>query len=389
MYFTNYEEKYKKYKNKYQKLKNKFNDTKVNLNSATEILNGCAKEILNGSAKEILNGGAKEILNSGAKEILNSGAKEILNGGAKEILNGGECVILPNPEDEDFNAENLLDLCPNERITIQNKCYNIRGLYKWIIKKKNNLLPSTQTNITFEEKQRLRQAYIALSALPVPLTPALYPYLTYSQLPIYVTLNKSHLQKNKYEEEIKNNYSDDDYASSIYKIPECFTEFIYRHLEEMRIRILKISGFGRRSNKDNMFLTVSDPGTGRYYIDIWKVTPGQYFGIENVFNLYIGNRNVVRRGEYRIFASNIIIEFAHRNNDHNIDYPDLDFNLALWLGIKITIKSFVYDYDTDCDTFSFDLKYRHKQICYNRLKFHNYYSKNIQKRWRRSYGWNV
>ena len=57
--------------------------------------------------------------------------------GIKDTLSGGECDSLPNPEDADFDAENLLDLCPDERITIQNKCYNIRSIYKWIITKNN------------------------------------------------------------------------------------------------------------------------------------------------------------------------------------------------------------------------------------------------------------
>ena len=57
-------------------------------------------------------------------------------GGAKGTLYGGDCDPLPNPEEEDFvSKENLLDLCPEERITIQNKCYEVRSLYRWIITK--------------------------------------------------------------------------------------------------------------------------------------------------------------------------------------------------------------------------------------------------------------
>jgi hypothetical protein len=72
---------------------------------------------------------------------------------------GGECDSPPNPEEEDFALNNLLDLCPDERITIQNKCYKVRSLYTWIITNNQNILPNLYTAITFEEKQRLIQAH--------------------------------------------------------------------------------------------------------------------------------------------------------------------------------------------------------------------------------------
>jgi hypothetical protein len=100
----NYEKKYLKYKNKYQILKNQYDST-------------------------------------------------------KNILSGGECIPLPNPEEEDFLAQNLLDLCPNERITIQNKCYDIRSLYELVIKRGNTMLPGTITRITEAEKEKLKKEY--------------------------------------------------------------------------------------------------------------------------------------------------------------------------------------------------------------------------------------
>jgi Leucine-rich repeat (LRR) protein len=114
--FKSYEKKYKKYKNKYKILKKQL-----------------------GSVQEIL-------------------------------LNGGECISLPNAEEDDLFGKNLLDLCPEERITIQNKCYEVRSLYKWIITDNHNILPSTQTEITVEEKQSLIQAYEALPKIPNILT---------------------------------------------------------------------------------------------------------------------------------------------------------------------------------------------------------------------------
>ncbi len=82
LYSKNYENKYKKYKSKYQILKNQL-----------------------GNIKYTLSGGVQRILNA--------------------------YNMLPNPEEEDIiTTQNLLDLCPDERITIQNKYYAIRSLYK-------------------------------------------------------------------------------------------------------------------------------------------------------------------------------------------------------------------------------------------------------------------
>ena len=127
----NYEQKYKKYKKKYKILKSHISGT-------------------------LLNGGAKGTL---------------LNGGAKGTLNGGDCSPLPNPEEDDFSTTNsLLDLCPEERITIQNKCYEVRSLYRWIITDNKSILPGIQITITEEEKQRLIQEYDELSKIPNILT---------------------------------------------------------------------------------------------------------------------------------------------------------------------------------------------------------------------------
>ena len=115
----NYEQKYKKYKNKYQILKSHI---------------------------------------SGTKDILLPKVHSV---------NGGACDPLPNPEEEDLlSTQNLLDLCPEERITIQNKCYEIRNLYKWIIEGNHKKLPTTQTEITPEDKQRLIEAYKKLLLVP-------------------------------------------------------------------------------------------------------------------------------------------------------------------------------------------------------------------------------
>jgi hypothetical protein len=298
------------------------------------------------------------------------------------ILNGGECDSLPNPEEEDFvSKENLLDLCPDERITIQNKCYEVRSLYELVIKHGNLILPGTITRITEEEKEKLKKEYkLLLQAYKKNKFGKYLSFLNYKQLPVYVTLDRSHLRPEKYEKEIENKYTIE--GLNILEIPLCVTENIYTELIAQRRRIIKISGFGNRPDIDNMFLTVSDPGTFRYSIDIWKVNLITK-NLENKFNLNIGNWNVIRRNEYLLFASNINI-VLYRNYNYLIDSPNLTFDSALWRGIIITVRSFVvgHNYDTDCDTFSFDLKYRriryerdHK-ICYNRLQFHNNKSKN-------------
>ena len=73
---------------------------------------------------------------------------------------GGECMQLPNADEDDIiSGKNLLDLCPEERITIQNKCYSITNLYEWIIIRNHNVLPLTQTEITFQEKEKLIKEY--------------------------------------------------------------------------------------------------------------------------------------------------------------------------------------------------------------------------------------
>ena len=74
---------------------------------------------------------------------------------------------MPNRDDQDFNTyENLSDLQPNERITIQGKCYNVRSLYEWIITGNNVELPETRNSINEKERQALINAYRILEQLP-------------------------------------------------------------------------------------------------------------------------------------------------------------------------------------------------------------------------------
>ena len=301
------------------------------------------------------------------------------------ILSGGECDSLPNPEDEDFYAYNLLDLCSDERITIQNKCYNIRGIYEWIITRNNPLLPGSITKITEAEKIRLKKMYKILTRPP----PAAYlSFLSYDKLPVYIRVDNNDLLNNNhmYKKKIKEKYEED--GLGLYEIPRCVTENIYNQVVALTNRVIKILGFGRRPDIDNMFLTVSDPGTGRYNIDIWKVDLITK-NLENKFNLNIGNWNVVDRNDYIMFASNISIYFLHIPRDRIIlsiyNSPNLTFADALkYIGLKININSFVKGYDIDCEKLSFEIHERGRgrwNIDYNKVDFHNYLSKIKNRRY--------
>jgi hypothetical protein len=336
MYYNskNYEQKYKKYKNKYLELKNQFTRDKY-------------------------------------------------------TLNGGECDSLPNTAEEDFvSRENLLDLCPDERITIQNKCYEVRSLYRWIITKNNNILPGTQTRINELEKERLKQMYKILTRPP----PRNYlSFLSYDQLPVYVRVHNNDLLNNNhmYKRNINEIYK--LIGLGMLEIPYCVTKNIYDQVVALTNRVIKILGFGRRPDIDNMFLTVSDPGTGRYNIDIWKVDLITK-NLEKKFHLNIGNWNVVDRNDYIMFASNIRINFLRipRKDRYTLNVsnsPNLTFAVAIrYIGLKITIDSFVRGYDFDCEQILLDIPrgcyFDCERISLNiprmggiLVRFHNYWSR--------------
>ena len=214
-------------------------------------------------------------------------------------------------------------------------------------------------------------------------------YLSYEQLVKYIKLDSSYLQNDKYKQEIQKEYEKN--GLGVYEIPLCVTENIYNQIVASRTRIIKISGFGYCPDIDNMFLTVSDPGTGRYNIDIWEVDLITK-NLENKFEMNIGNWNVVNRNHYKMFASNISI--CLKSNPKSLQlkeyylekYRSSSFTFidALHMGITIQINSFVIDYDFDCEILSFDLTYGNQWfshvICYEKLNFHNYLSRVYKKR---------
>ncbi len=92
----------------------------------------------------------------------------ILKNQYSNILSGGECYPLPDYDDEDvITMENLFYLRSSERISIQNRCYAVRSLYRWIITQNKNMLPGTTIFITPLERQRLIQAYQGLNNPPI------------------------------------------------------------------------------------------------------------------------------------------------------------------------------------------------------------------------------
>lgn len=211
------------------------------------------------------------------------------------------------------------------------------------------------------------------------------PYLSHEQLVKYIDVDSSYLENDKYKQEIQKEYEKNGLRE--YEIPHCVTENIYNQIVASRTRIIKISGFGYCPDIDNMFLTVSDPGTGYYYIDIWEVDLITK-NLENKFEMYIGNWNVVNRNDYKMFASNISIYFTNipTNPYYLQKYRSSNFTFidALHMGISIKINSFVRGYKYDCETFTFDLTYGNQwfshEICYKKLNFHNYLSGKYRKR---------
>jgi hypothetical protein len=84
--FKNYEKKYIKYKCKYKRLKSQIYGAQGTLLPKVPSLNGGAKGTLLPKVPS---------------------------------LNGGDCLPLPNPEEEDMTAQNLLDLCPDAKGTFR------------------------------------------------------------------------------------------------------------------------------------------------------------------------------------------------------------------------------------------------------------------------------
>ena len=87
-------------------------------------------------------------------------------------MRGGECMDASgNPqlpakgEQVPISLDNLLDLTPDQRITLGMHCYNINSLYEHVITRGNNFNPMTRQPVSQEDKTRIRNAYNAYNAL--------------------------------------------------------------------------------------------------------------------------------------------------------------------------------------------------------------------------------
>ena len=86
----------------------------------------------------------------------------------KNIQKGGECNPKPNMEDEEIiTLETFGSRTPNDRITINQRCYFVRELYDQIITLNGNV-PHTQAPISDIDKERLIAAYNILLEPEVP-----------------------------------------------------------------------------------------------------------------------------------------------------------------------------------------------------------------------------
>ena len=71
----------------------------------------------------------------------------------------------PQSPTEDYSdpiqLSNLLDLSPNQRITINGDCYNINDIYQWVITQNHNTDPK-RILVSENDKRRIRNAYNVL-----------------------------------------------------------------------------------------------------------------------------------------------------------------------------------------------------------------------------------
>jgi hypothetical protein len=189
---------------------------------------------------------------------------------------GGNCDPLPNPEEDDFSTtNNLLDLCPDERITIQNKCYEVSALYRWIITDNHNILPSTQTVITSADKQRLIQAHDALSKILNILTRnkviKLYPNL---------------------HQETGIDLSHKGYTNialdTFYSLPIPNKGIMYQYLKKLylsnnQINVLQSDTFSNLSNLDHLDLSNNQ---------ISEIQPGSFNNLPNLCYLDLDHNQI-------------------------------------------------------------------------------------------------
>ena len=88
--------------------------------------------------------------------------------GRKRQPKGGKCDTEPDENYEDpIHLSNLLDLEEEERITINGYCYNIYSIYKWLIQLNNELDPN-RIPVSSEDRKRLIKEYEIIKILQIP-----------------------------------------------------------------------------------------------------------------------------------------------------------------------------------------------------------------------------
>ena len=228
---------------------------------------------------------------------------------AKSNLIGGECVSLPNPEEEDIvSRENLLDLCPEERITIQNKCYEVKGLHRWIIEENKKKLPFTQTEITTEEKQILIQAYEALPKIPVS------TILTRDKL-IEVYPNLQHetyidLGNEKYTDIALDTFSDN------------LTKLTYIRLNNNQLKKIQLGTFTNSTFCNNLLhLSLT-------YNKIQELQPGIFNNLLKLTDLHLGYNQIqeIQSGTFNNLPR--LAYLSLNNNQIRELQPDIFNNLS-------------------------------------------------------------
>ena len=77
-------------------------------------------------------------------------------------LKGGECNPEPNAGDEDMiSFEELINLQPNQRITVNGDCFDLNAIYQWVIIQNKNVDPKRRP-IDRATKERINNAYLQL-----------------------------------------------------------------------------------------------------------------------------------------------------------------------------------------------------------------------------------
>ena len=278
---------------------------------------------------------------------------------------GGDCNPLPDEEDIDvISTENLSDLDADERITIQNRCYEVRSLYEWIINHNQYKLPDTQVIINDNDRQRLIQAYNLLYQFVQPLVPEkiltrnvliqLYPNLeqqtwldlsnkqytkidinTFLNLPNLVYLNLSNNQINNFEPDTFYNIPrlqclNLSYNNLVTIEPGIFNNL--RILEELHLNNNQLNLI--QSNLFNL------PNLKRLYLDnnqlrIRKIDINAFNNLSRLTELSLYNNYIVR-----IYGNNINI---------NSPFDNLSESCKIYLQDALTFIRQNYNLSTGCN----------------------------------------